>query len=307
MSDLPRRAFLIKATCLLGVSAVGPRLSFAQEADLEKAFAQIRSNLLQLVNEERAVEQVGPLMMDDSASRLATAHARDMAEKDFASHWGSDGLKPYMRYSFAGHHDATQENVSAADNTWSMKPADLVQDTAYLHVRLYQEKPPNDGHRRAILATQQTHVGFGLAVDHLRLRMVELFVAKYVELKPMNQNARVGQTLTVAGRLLNPKHFLQEIEVFYEPLPTIPELDWLRQPRPYSFPSESKAMLPKIPPPLRYASGAKGIIDTSPDGHFSAPVKLFKDEPGIYTIVCWVRRVPADKAFPATEFCIRAT
>jgi len=51
------------------------------------------------------------------------------------------GLKPYHRYSFAGGYHATQENVSASDNTWSMRLADLKQDTSYLHVRLYQESP----------------------------------------------------------------------------------------------------------------------------------------------------------------------
>ncbi len=28
--------------------------------------------------------------------------------------------------------------------------------------------------------------------------------------------------------------------------------------------------------------------------------------PGIYTIVCWIKRKESAKAFPATEVCIRA-
>ena len=75
---------------------------------------------------------------------------------EFASHWGRDGLKPYHRYSFAGGTDATQENVSAADNTWSNKLSDLKQDTSYLHLRLYQEQPPNDGHRKTSRAAAHT-------------------------------------------------------------------------------------------------------------------------------------------------------
>jgi uncharacterized protein YkwD len=173
-----RRAFLKSASASLGVALLDPLSS--SSGDLEKTFAEIRANLLEMVNEERAVAKVSPVAFDELATQVATKHAVDMASGEFASHWGRDGLKPYHRYSFAGGTHATQENVSAADNTWSTRLADLKQDTAYLHVRLYQEKPPYDGHRRAILAPQHTHVGFGLAVEHLRLRLVELFVAKHV-------------------------------------------------------------------------------------------------------------------------------
>ena len=123
-----------------------------------------------------------------------------MAKHEYASHWDRDGLKPYHRYSFAGGVHATQENVSAADNTWSTKTGDLLQDTSYLHVRLYQEKPPNDGHRRAILAPQQTHVGLGIALDKLKLRVVELFVAKHLEVKSI---ARKVNRTTVLPLVLN--------------------------------------------------------------------------------------------------------
>jgi uncharacterized protein YkwD len=278
----------------------------SQTPDLEKLFTQIRSNLLQLVNEEREVEKLKPLEFDDLATKVATAHAHDMATRDFASHWGSNGFKPYMRYSFAGGAHATKENVSAADNTWSMRPADLIQDTSYLHVRLYQEQPPNDGHRQAILAPHNTHVGFGLAVEKLRLRLVEVFVAKYVEVNSSKQKGRTKETFEFSGRLLKANYLLSNIEVFYEPLPSQPELDWLRQPRSYSLPNESVVLAPKLAPPLTYADRRKGVIDVRPDGSFTTPINLFQDDPGIYTIVCWLRRSSSEKAFPATEFCVRA-
>ena len=151
-----RRDFLQTATASLGVALVD-----RTPADLEKAFAEIRVNLLEMINEERAVEKVRPLEIDELATQVATKHAIEMARDEFASHWNRDGLKPYHRYSFAGGTHATQENISAADDTWSLKEDQLKQDTAYLHVRLYQEKPPYDGHRKTILAPQHTHVGIG--------------------------------------------------------------------------------------------------------------------------------------------------
>jgi len=299
-----RRAFLKSTSASLGVALLNPLANSPD--DLEKTFAEIRANLLEMVNEERAVENLPTLEIDELATQVATKHAMEMAQGYFASHWGRDGLKPYHRYSFAGGIHATQENISSANNTWSMRPDDLKQDTAYLHVRFYQEKPPYDGHRRTILAPQNTHVGFGVAVEQLRLRLVELFVAKHVAVESIPRIAKPGAEIFFAGRMLNRDSVLKAVEVFYEPLPKAPELSWLREPRGYSLPEESRVLRPKVSPPLRYSDGSRGVIDVSLDGSFRAPVKLYKTEPGIYTIVAWIRNDRSEKAFAATAVCIRA-
>jgi uncharacterized protein YkwD len=276
-----------------------------QTVDLEK-FADLRANLLEMVNEERAVAKVQPLAMDPLATRVATHHATEMAMHEFASHWGRDGFKPYHRYSFAGGTDSTQENVSAADNTWSNKMSDLKQDTSYLHLRLYQEKPPNDGHRKTILAPQHTHVGFGIAVEKLRLRLVELFVARYVEVGAVPRAAKPRSVVHFAAKMLKRGHGLNHVEVFYEPLPTAPELSWLNEPRSYELPHNSKVLRPKVRPPFMYMDRTRGDVDVDLDGNFRVPVTLFHEKPGIYTLVAWLKR-GSDKSFPATEVCIRAS
>ena len=307
LNSQSRRSFLKTGLSFLGVGLCNqnPPL-FIQLQDLDKKIEHIRRNLLQLVNEERALEKVQVLEFDDLATRVATQHAVDMATGEFASHWGRDGLKPYQRYSLAGGLHATQENVSAADNTWSLKLEDLIQDTSYLHVRLYNETPPNDGHRKAILAPQHTHVGFGIAIDRLRLRMVQLFVAKYVDITSQRQTARPGENFVFSGRLLNSSHLLNSVETFYEPLPKPPEMSWLREARSYSLPSESIRLRPKLTLPVIYADGKPGVIVVKGDGSFAVPITLFKSTPGIYTIVVWVKRSSAERAFPATAMCIRA-
>lgn len=259
-----------------------------------------------MVNEERAVANLSVLKMDELATRVATGHATQMAAHEFVSHWGRDGLKPYHRYSLAGGTDATEENVSAADNTWSDKPSDLKQDTSYLHVRMYQEKAPYDGHRKTILGPQHTHVGFGIALDKLRLRIVELFLARYVEVKPLVRAMKPGSQFVFAAKMLNREHTLNNVEVFYEPLPAAPELTWLREPRSYALPNESKVLRPRVAPPYMYTDRTSGEIDIQIDGSFSVPVTLYNDKAGIYTIVTWVRRKSSEKAFPATEVCVRA-
>jgi hypothetical protein len=259
-----------------------------------------------MINEERAVAKVQELKMDELATHVATGHATEMATHEFVSHWSRDGLKPYHRYSFAGGTDSTQENVVAADNTWSNKLSDLKQDTSYLHLRMYQETPPNDGHRKTILAPQHTHVGFGIALDKLRLRIVELFVARYVEVKPLARVMKPGANFVFAARMLKREQILNHIEVCYEPLPKPPEVSWLREPRSYGLPDHSRALRPKVTPPYMYSDRTRGDIDIALDGSFSVPVTLFHDKPGIYTIVAWIKRRSSEKAFPATEVCIRA-
>ena len=301
---LSRRTFLQGASAGLGVTLLD-RLPSPND-DLESTIKVLRKNLLEMVNEEREVEKVPPVEMDELATEVATKHAVDMATNEFASHWGSDGLKPYHRYSFAGGTHATAENVSAADNTWSMKVSDLKQDTAYLHLRMYQEKPPYDGHRQTILARQHTHVGFGIAIYKLRLRVVELFVAKHVEVRPVKQAAKPGAQIPFSGKVIRGDYRLHHLEVFYEPLPARPELSWLQQSRSYSLPDESKVLRPKLAPPFIYADRVSGAIDMAVDGSFRAPVKLYKETPGIYTVVAWITPGKAEDAFPATAVCIRA-
>jgi uncharacterized protein YkwD len=301
-----RRSFLRNSISTLGLCLPAFSKELRSEDDNEKKLDQLRANLLNLINEERAVEKVPPVALDELATRVATRHAEDMVKHEYVSHWDREGLKPYHRYSFAGGVHATQENVSAADNTWSTKTADLLQDTSYLHVRLYQEKPPNDGHRRAILAPQQTHVGLGIAIDKLRLRVVELFVAKHLEVSSVARKVNVNDSFIFTGRLTVPNTYLRVIEVFYEPLPQERTIDWLQQSKSYSLPTESVVLRAKVPPPFVYEDRKPGVIDVARDGTFRTPIRLYKNQPGIYTIVTWIERGESRKAFPATEVCVRA-
>jgi hypothetical protein len=299
-----RRDFLQSASAGIGISLFTRHLTY--DDDLGNTIKEIRANLLEMINEERAVAKVPQVELDELATEVATKHAVDMAVGEYASHWGRDGLKPYQRYSFAGGTHANEENISAADNTWSLKIKDLKQDTAYLHLRLYQEKPPNDGHHKTILAPQHTHVGIGLAVQNLRLRLVELFVAKYVEVRPVRRQAKPGAQFYFSGKMLRKGYNLHHVEVFYEPTPARPEISWLRQPRTYSLPKESQILRPKVAPPFIYGDGNAGQVDVSINGSFRAPVRLYKDKPGIYTVVAYLKDDRTENVFPGTEVCVEA-
>src|SRR5262245_20196005 len=123
-----RSDFLQSAGTALGITLLD---RFSSPDDLEKTIKELRANILAMINEEREVEKVAPVALDDLATEVATKHAWDLIKGGFTSHWGKDGLKPYHRYSFAGGTEATAENVSSADSVGSTKVPDLKQDTSY--------------------------------------------------------------------------------------------------------------------------------------------------------------------------------
>jgi uncharacterized protein YkwD len=302
---ISRRSFIKVATPFV----VGfPALANAQTTVQRRKFNDddvpaAREQLLNLVNAERSKAGLSQLQLDDLANKVATEHAQDMAKGQFLSHWGSDGRKPYHRFALAGGTDAVQENASAATNIQSLTPEGIFEDLRDMHASMMAEVPPRDGHRKTILDPFHTHVGFGLGFNEYNLRLDELFLARYVRLDPIPREAKPDSIVSVQGRMLNPSHFLNEVDIFFEPLPTPPEIDWLRAPRAVSLPDGYTPLRPRALPGTKYSDGALGDFDWERGGKFRAPVKLSKG-PGIYTIVLFVRRVPSDRGFPGAQVCI---
>ena len=72
--------------------------------------SRLHALALELINMERTRDGLMPLHLGSNVA--AQAHAESMLDGCFVSHWGLDGLKPYMRYSLAGGHGANTENVA---------------------------------------------------------------------------------------------------------------------------------------------------------------------------------------------------
>lgn len=305
-THLTRRSF-VKAAAVAGLGL--PIVSRAQEVVERGLFSDedvpyTCDQLLKLLNDERREAGLNALEMDPLACKVAAEHARDMATGQFLSHWGSDGRKPFHRYSFAGGTDAVRENAASADNIESLGAPVVLNNLRKMHQSMLNETPPHDGHRKTILDPFHTHVGFGIALSGRSLRLDELYLARYVRFAPFKNTAKPKSTVRLAGRLLNPQHFLIQVDVFYEPLPTPPTFDFLHTPRSVSLPDERRALRPKLPPDTHYTDGRSGDFDWSRKGTFKVKVKMFRDEPGIYTALFWVRRVATEKAFPGAEVCI---
>lgn len=263
-----------------------------------------QEQLLTMVNEERTRAGLNRLKLDELACKVASEHAAEMANLLFLSHWGADGRKPYHRYSFAGGTDAVQENASSADDIQSISSNGVLGALHDMHQSMFNEVPPNDGHRKTILFPQHTHVGFGIALQGYSVRLDELYIGRYVDIDPIPRQVKPKTTVILSGKIRSRKHNLSGAYIYYEPLPTPPKISWLRELRSYGMPGEKEALYPRLPDPDRYADGSNGTIDVDRGGRFRVSIGLSK-KPGINTIMLWLREGEDEVDFPGAQICIR--
>jgi len=76
---------------------------------------------LELINKDRRTAGLDPVVLN--YNKAAQLHAEDMLDNLFLSHWGTDGFKPYMRYTAGGGINYEVEN--SAYSGW----VDTRQDT----------------------------------------------------------------------------------------------------------------------------------------------------------------------------------
>ncbi len=91
-----------------------------------------KRHMLDLINEARRLAGVPPVAM--GTNNVAQVQADQLLEDCVSSHWGTDGLKPYMRYSLVGGYQVNGENFSGhgecglADTLlhWNADPMEMV-------------------------------------------------------------------------------------------------------------------------------------------------------------------------------------
>lgn len=304
-SVIDRRSFLKTSTpFVLGLCAIARgQVPIERGRFNENDIPLAREQLLGMVNTERARAGLNRLALDDLACKVANDHAQDMVTGQFLSHWGSDGRKPYHRYSFAGGTAAVQENVSSGDGLQSVTSNAITKDLHDMHQAMIEEAPPNNGHRKTILFPQHTHVGFGIALRGHSLRLDELYIARYVEVDSIPRQAKAKATVSLSGKVLNSKYVLTGADVYYEPLPSPPAIEWLRQPRSYGMPEISERLFPRLSDRTFYPDGSTGTILVDSTGRFRVGIGLSK-KPGINTIMVWLRAGQNGTPFPASQICV---
>ncbi|MBI4747723.1 MAG: CAP domain-containing protein [Acidobacteria bacterium] len=306
MQDKFRIVFRIVVLSVF-VMVMGGQVSAATIPPRTQLTLKFQRQVLELINAERKEHGLAPVELDQFASTVAQTHAEELSRENFSSHWSRDGRKPYMRYAFAGGTDAAAENIS------SLFGAKITADDPALdeylndmHRSLYEETPPNDGHRQTILKPQNTHVGIGIAVLNGQISLVEEFLCRYTVFQPLPA-MKIPQkaSVSLAGKLARADYKLRGVEVYYEPLPTPPDLAWLRISRPYGLPDKHTTLRPQLTSGDTYIDGTRGEINLAGGGAFRFTFRPFEKKPGIYTIVTWITTREFEKPFPVTNICIQ--
>ena len=127
--------------------------------------------MLELINDERVSVGLNPVVLGDNVA--AQLHAEAALENCFSSHWGIDGLKPYMRYSLAGGYQPNAENVSGLD--YCIKATDGYRANGSAEQEIRQAMVglmDSPGHRDNILRPWHKKVNVGLAWDRYNFKVI---------------------------------------------------------------------------------------------------------------------------------------
>jgi uncharacterized protein YkwD len=112
-----------------------------------KVRPDLEARMLEMVNAERAVQQLKPLESDPELSEVARAHSRDMLARGYFSHVTPEGKDPFERM-----REAHVRFLRAGENLA------LAQTRAGAH----QDLMNSPGHRANVLRAQFGRLGIGV-------------------------------------------------------------------------------------------------------------------------------------------------
>ena len=195
-----------------------PRPSDGPGLDAD-VLAELRQQMLDLINAARRQHGLVEVVLDDNPT--AQMHAEDARANCFSGHWGSNGMKPYMRYTLNGGIHYSAENVSGS----SYCPHDphRYRDTTLEDevIEAHQGLMNSPGHRRNILDPAHRKLGLGFSYEKPNLWVVQLFTSNYIEFTLMPRIE--GEQLEFAYRFTNGAREADEhppsAAVFYDALP----------------------------------------------------------------------------------------
>jgi uncharacterized protein YkwD len=286
-------------------------------SDIDETRTTLREHVLKLINRDRKLYNLPPVQLDLEASAIGDDYCRRQIENGTNGHFTTDGLAPYMRYSFAGGNDGVSENAAAWSANYAFSDRALYEMARRSQDAMMAESAPDDGHKRTILDPHATHVGIGLAWQRSEFRLVHEFIRRYVRwTRPLPRRARIGETVLVAGEPINGAT-VEAISVHHERVPEAMPAHVANALSNYSLPSKRKDYFPRLRQEYtrhpngtieivrrEYPGGHRGDFTVAKDGAFSFDVP-FTQGPGIYTVVVWVRRDGVNLPVSASNVSIR--
>ncbi|MGW0945673.1 sigma-70 family RNA polymerase sigma factor [Streptomyces sp. NPDC002623] len=145
-SPSPGKSRTVAASAPAKTSA--PKPSASKTAFAQSGSSDLESQVIALVNKERATAGCGALTGDALLRKAAQGHSDDMAARDFFDHTNPDGADPGQRITAAGYRWSTYgENIAKGQQT-----AESVM-TSWMN---------SEGHRANILNCDFKNIGVGI-------------------------------------------------------------------------------------------------------------------------------------------------
>ena len=194
------------------LSSQSPSSSTNTTSSSVTKYNELVNYTLAIINTDRTSNGLTPVNL--SSINSGQVHADDMLKSDYFSHWGTDGSKPYMRYTLAGGRGAVAENIAAYT-----QGAPSNQEVALKNLEnnmMNNDADWNWGHRDNILNPLHNKVSIGISYDSNQLYFVEDFINDYVQWSTFsvtqNQVSLVGS--------LSKQMTLSQVNIFYDSLPS---------------------------------------------------------------------------------------
>ena len=266
-----------------------------------------KAELLGVINEERKAHGAPPLSYDLLGAKVGDEVCEDAARNRTTGHWDLAGRAPYLRWALAGGIDHHAQNFAAESRRgfeFTEPAAELLKKA---HAAFMAERPPGDGHRKAVLDPIWTHVGIGFAIVGGEMRMTEEYsrrVLEWVEL-PAGP-VKAGKGAFVALKL--PRGWsVGAIEVAWEAFPKPMSRAEIAARGAYGLPAGSRTLHPYPPAGARWESGEKGDFQSTSGGRIEVSVPLDRG-PGHYFLVVFAAEGPVQgrKLYPVAAPMVTA-
>ncbi len=181
-------------------------------------YQTLSSYALNIINQDRQAFNLSTVAQSPSA--VAQQHADSMLFYGYFSHYDTQGLKPYMRYTLLGGVGSVEENIAfiAWSSPYFTSPSKVESAIVSLeHSMMYNDSVCcGNGHRDNILSPLHDRVAIGIAYNSTKIYFVEDFENYYASL-----SYTVSQdTVSLVGVPTNSSLRSHELAVFYDQTPT---------------------------------------------------------------------------------------
>jgi len=244
-----KRVIILSSIILATIFSLGIAIAFSWSSIRNSptiTIEELKQYALKKINESRA--KYGLPVVELGENNAAQVHANELLKTEMLSHWTTDGMKPYMRYSLYNGHDNVVQNIAQSkyglvsitirgpssdifDNarldackrgiaicTDTIDPYKSIDDLEYA-MMYNDQKCCQNGHRDNILDKHHTHVALGIAYNKFYFAIVQNFENRYTVWNTPISYSNASKTVFMSGNVKNNATF-KALTVNYDPLPS---------------------------------------------------------------------------------------